>query len=227
MKNQGEPSTKKRKLSTEEDSYSAIEKLNDDCLEYIFQFLSVADRIRIERVCRKWKKVAKNSWTKFKVLNLDAKYLGLKPSNIRHEIPTITDHITEEILKRCGRYLKKIDSNFLKLTDFMCLVAKYCKNIQTITYVRVTVQGLKTLIRNCNNISDLYLSYYLEKPKEDTLLGELFSKNRKLRALKFCISDGFGECLLKLPLAEMEKLAISFFLRNAACRKHVINHVRF
>ena len=34
-----------------------IDRLNDDCLEYIFSFLSVADRIRIERGKKKFLKI--------------------------------------------------------------------------------------------------------------------------------------------------------------------------
>ena len=40
--------------SLKEDSNSATEKLNDDCLIYIFNFLPVVERIKIERVSKRW-----------------------------------------------------------------------------------------------------------------------------------------------------------------------------
>ena len=58
--------------------------------------------------------------------------MGLKPNIASHEIPLITDYISKEILKRCGRYLKKIGVKFLLLTDFIYLVAAHFKNIQSI-----------------------------------------------------------------------------------------------
>ena len=42
-------------------SYSVIDKLNDDCLIYIFNLISVVDRIKNERVCKRWQEVIKQS----------------------------------------------------------------------------------------------------------------------------------------------------------------------
>ena len=105
----------------EEDSYSPIGILNDDCLIYIFDFLSIANRIRIERVSKRWQKVAKESWRQLKVLNLRPIYLGLKPFGTRHEFPTITEQVTEKILKKCGKYVEKINVYFHEVVEFFVL----------------------------------------------------------------------------------------------------------
>ena len=87
--------------SSKKDSYSVINKLNNDCLIYIFKFLSVVDRVKFERVSKMWQEFSKESWGSLKVLELDPKCLGLKPRGIKHEYPEITKYITEQILKRC------------------------------------------------------------------------------------------------------------------------------
>ena len=49
--------------SSDNESDSPVEKLNHDCLIKIFKLLSIADRIRIERVCSKWKEISRMSWS--------------------------------------------------------------------------------------------------------------------------------------------------------------------
>ena len=137
--------------SLEESASTSIENLNDDCLIHLFSLLPVAERIRAERVCKKWQEVSKKSWNNSQVLNLDPSCLGLKPKikiykypgekiDKRYEYPRITEYIAEEILKRYGKRLKKIClkkvSYYYKL-DLGCLVAKYCSNIHSISCFRL------------------------------------------------------------------------------------------
>ena len=125
--------------SSEEDSCSAIESLNDDCLINIFNLLPIVDKIRAERVCKRWQAASKDSWSKVKVLSLHPKHLRLIPY---FDIKT-TEQVAKEILKRCGRYLEKIDSNY-NCVEFGCIsaVAKYCTNIRSITCNGLTVQQI-------------------------------------------------------------------------------------
>ncbi|KAE8747642.1 hypothetical protein FOCC_FOCC005621 [Frankliniella occidentalis] len=44
-----------------EGEFSPFSTLNDDCLLHIFSFLSLTDRVRIERVCKRWQFVARRS----------------------------------------------------------------------------------------------------------------------------------------------------------------------
>ena len=205
-----EPDAIRQEKSSKEDCDSIIDKLNDDCLIYIFRLLSVADRILVERVCKKWQEVALESWSKFNELEMHSKYLGLKPFGFSHKCSEITPHVVEEILKRCGRYLEKINFPFSRL-DYTGFVAQYCKNIQSITCYNISVEGLNELSNNCRNIHEFRIRGFRNGtlPQRELALTKLFLSNRKLRALKIDDFKGSGECLLKLPFSEMEEILIS------------------
>ncbi|KAL7290980.1 hypothetical protein TKK_0015124 [Trichogramma kaykai] len=49
-------------IRNQEDSFALIDKLNDDCLERIFQFLPYENRIAVERICKRWQIVSQRSW---------------------------------------------------------------------------------------------------------------------------------------------------------------------
>ena len=68
--------------------------------------------------------------------------MGIKKLRKKHEYPNINDHVLEEILKRCGKYIIKIDSKLdttkkwkktIEATLNLLLFDKYCPNIQSIT----------------------------------------------------------------------------------------------
>ena len=170
--------------SLREDSDVPIEKLVDDCLIHIFNLLPVIDRIKVERVCKKWQEIGFQSWSKFKVLNVNPKILGLKPFGTQHQFPTINRCMMENILKRCGCYLEKVIDKWI---PFGCisLVAEYCANIRSIsTRNKVSYQVLKKISNNCKNITE-FCSYPIfckfsedEFDKIDEVLAELFSNNQ-------------------------------------------------
>ena len=62
---------------------------------------------------------------------MEPNYLGLRTSTTLHQYPSIDKYMVKEIFLRCGKYLRKIDFDCI---DFKCmsLVAKHCKNIQSI-----------------------------------------------------------------------------------------------
>ena len=215
IESQDEPSRKKREPSSteEEESYSAIEKLNDDCLIYIFNLLPVIDRIRIEKVNKRWQEIGKDSWSKLKVLNLNEKCLGIKPKvgKGRQYLILIKQSVTE-ILKRCGRYLNKIIFKF-EFLDFDCmsLVAEHCINIQSITCDEFSLEGLKSLSVNCSKIIEFSMEGHILISNEiEMVLTKLFLNNQKLRCLRISYFKDMAECLLSLPLNEVEEIKVMF-----------------
>ncbi|XP_043509918.1 F-box/LRR-repeat protein 15-like [Frieseomelitta varia] len=88
----------------------SIHKLNDDCLMYIFSHLPVIDRIRIEKVCKRWKALIKKSWYNVKRLDLqDSMWGSLADRNRRG----ISFYMLHKILFRCGSYLNEVDLSFV------------------------------------------------------------------------------------------------------------------
>ena len=115
-----------------EQEFRPIEKLPEEILIHIFNFLPIADRIRVERVKKSWRKMTKKSW-------IDVKELKA--------VPVVRNfYILKAILIRCGKYLKNID---VKSNNYpfcvLPLVADYCPKIQSISCNKVSVKGLKKL----------------------------------------------------------------------------------
>ena len=133
----------------------SIEKLPEECLLEIFEFLPIADRFRIKRVSRKFKEAAtRQSWNKIKELSIDSKFLGLKPYGITHKYAKINYFNLQEILKKCGKYLTKVDLSFYKKC-LLSLVAEYCPNIKSIKCCKPTITGIRKLTENCRNIVEI------------------------------------------------------------------------
>ena len=129
----------------------AIRKLNTDSLILIFNKLPAADLVRTERVCRAWRKIAKQSWSTFKKLSLDPRELGLRTIGTGHVYPYINNDVIEKILKRCGKYLLEFDQKEY-CYDCLLLVANHCKNIQSINCYQISLEGIEELSQNCSNI---------------------------------------------------------------------------
>ena len=168
------------------DSYvdSAIAILDDDSLIQVFKYLSIADRVRAERVCKRWQLLSEKSWYELKELDVLGKELyipfkqifGLKPTRITsHRYPEISEDVAHKLLKRCGKYLKKI---WLKNDRYCHLstIALYCPQIQTITCNEATISGIEKLVENCNNIFHLNIEGFLCMKFKDELIKYFFEK---------------------------------------------------
>ena len=88
---------------------SPIKKLDETNLICVFNYLPIADLVRIERVSKFWLKIAKYSWSKLKKLHLHPKKLGMKTIGTKHSFKNIDEDVVDKILKRCGKYLKEIE----------------------------------------------------------------------------------------------------------------------
>ena len=128
-------------LTKEDFQESPIQKLDLDSLILIFQKLPIADLARIERVSKSWQEMAKLSWSSIKKLTLTPKFLGLRPVGTRHAYKDITSAAFEKILEKCGKKLVEIDALYIEF-DVSPLIAKHCKNIQSINCFKVSVEGV-------------------------------------------------------------------------------------
>ena len=156
---------------------SPVQKLNDYCLIQIFELLPVADRVRMEKVNKNWRNLAKQSWNKVKNLQLTPETLGLRPFNFERN-HNIDEYVFESLLIRCGRYLERISCIFFGC----CLryVAKYCPNIQFVSCT-ASAEGILILAENCKSLKECYF-YKLEKTKKFyDALECLFSTNKNLQ----------------------------------------------
>ena len=126
-----------------EDFDSPIQKLDVNSLIYVFNYLPIVDLVKIERVCKTWQNIAKSSWSKLKKLNVYPEILGLKHDK------ELNEYIVEEVLKRCGKYLKEISSTYFDNDeigyDCSFMIAKYCKNLKSIDCYKASAKGIQEL----------------------------------------------------------------------------------
>ena len=201
---------------------SQIEKLNEDIFILILNYLSIVEKIKIERVSTEWREMAKKSWTKLKILKVEPQFLGLKPCGTKHQYPEINEYILEEILKRCGKYLTSIDYSSLDNNCHLALVAKYCPSIQSITGSNASKDGLEKLSQNIQSLSEFTINNDLDKDCEDTI-ARLFSRNKNLRILNLRSEDMKGYCLFELPLEEMTAINITLSRNNCILQENFIS----
>nr|XP_031849935.1 F-box/LRR-repeat protein 12-like isoform X4 [Nomia melanderi] len=183
-----------------------IQILNDDCLKHIFCQLPVVDRVRIERVCKKWKSLSQESWS-------NVRKLDFSRTSVLSDV--VTDIIIlRKILLRCGRFLNEINLSDMKhelSRSTLSITAKLCPNLQRIdvSSLSVSIAGINSLTNHCHNITKLSLGNTdIINNIRDRDLQKLFEVNSKLRCLKIDTYNVSGSCLLYLPLEAMEEIIL-------------------
>ncbi|KAF7994336.1 hypothetical protein HCN44_003808 [Aphidius gifuensis] len=99
-------------------------KINDDCLAKIFMNLSIEQRLDIERVCQKWKHVARSlAWSDIQAIDTNSQ----KFSHIfKHQ------NDVEKIILRCGSKLTFLNINKLCESSIIYVIKKYCINLKNL-----------------------------------------------------------------------------------------------
>ncbi|XP_008558130.3 F-box/LRR-repeat protein 2 [Microplitis demolitor] len=194
-------------LESNNDSDSPINKLNDDCLIEVFLYLPIADRIRMERVCKRWQALSQESWHSVKYLNLSKKSWGLSP---KIRVQVVDTSTLRKVLVRCGKFLTHLDLSqvsHLLSSSTLTIIGKLCPNIQflNITGLSLSPSGINSLMTNCRNITK-FMMKTLTGPCEREL-SQLFSANKKL---KYILIDGdeymCGKSFSSLPHDVVEDL---------------------
>ncbi|KAK0077180.1 hypothetical protein PV325_004317, partial [Microctonus aethiopoides] len=114
-------------------SLPTINILDNDCLIKIFSYLSIKDRTRIERVCKRWQTVTQHAWSDIKELQIPAalNFIGSHSVKIN-----TTERALDKLLLRCGRFLNKLkfkNNDTHCRIDIIPLIAKHCHNLQCLT----------------------------------------------------------------------------------------------
>lgn len=183
----------------------SIHILNDDCLSHIFSFLPIIDRVRIERVCKRWRDLSLYSWKEVKTLNLSPSTWGFLET---HTIRTAT---LRKILLKCGKFLTKINlsdtSNFLRQST-LTIVGKLCPKLTSIDVTALTVcaSGIGTLASNCKNITRFSLG-----PSTygcDNELKNLFRVNKNLTYLSISKNNIAGKSLSFLSAQTIQTIKL-------------------
>ena len=207
-------------LETEESNNKRINMLNKHCLQTIFRKLSPVEKVRIELVCKIWQEESQNAWSRIKDIELDSLKLGFLPVGKLHEIKPITYHVAREVLKRCGKYIHRIDFKEKQKFCAMDVISEFCPNIQCIENAYATSKGLRCMAndRTCRNLVKLHIRALVpERTEWDVLFGTIFDNNKNLQFLKIGNGNALnGDCLDHLPLDKLKELSIQIPYSNAA-----------
>ncbi|KAF7992948.1 hypothetical protein HCN44_005729 [Aphidius gifuensis] len=102
----------------------SIPVLNNDCLKYIFAYLSIEDRLRMEEVCKTWRDASKHTWCDIKIYNsFDSKFIG---DNFKHNPKQFQ---VKKLLTRCGIYLTSLSLNWNYDSRIMSAIREHCHNV--------------------------------------------------------------------------------------------------
>ena len=223
----------KKEVSSPFSPEQSIDALNDDCLLNIFYYLPIRDRIRIERVCKRWKKISKESWRNLKFISI-GNDLSTRSIEINH---------FEEILRRSGNYMTNFDCSWLDqcqlpVHDTVQLINKYCKKLTHLNtcYTFKTdenylnafhvnlLKNLKSLnigntvcldetlsemLEKAVNLEEFNLTGYARKTRENPLL----SLSDKCKTLAITYSQALKDWMLQEVVILLNHLVI-FILRH-------------
>ena len=183
-----------------------LEQLPNEILIEIFKNLPLSDRITVERVCKNWQIVAKQSWYQLKALCMDPKVLGFKTSIGGARKCFADNYALQQVLNRCGKYISTIDVSMIHYCA-LSLIAQLCKSLKILYCCNVSARGTYDLSNNCENLEKIVITGTVTDISQISL-HQLFSKATKLRDI--CLQNyvGSGECFTKLPLNQMLSIKI-------------------
>ncbi|KAK0079978.1 hypothetical protein PV326_008435 [Microctonus aethiopoides] len=166
-------------------SLPTINLLDNDCLIKIFSYLSIKDRTRIERVCKRWQTVTQHAWSDIKELQIPAalNFIGSHSVKIN-----TTERALDKLLLRCGRFLNKLkfkNNDTHCRIDIIPLIAKHCHNLQCLT-IYLNYESNPDMTWALHNL------YQIERL-------ELFGINQKF----------IDVCIKKLSTNSMKELSLS------------------
>ncbi|KAH0554243.1 uncharacterized protein LOC123262624 [Cotesia glomerata] len=125
------PKQKRDQADQKIEGIDYINQIDDDCLINIFLYLPITDRMRIERVCKRWQAVSARSWHDIRTLDLTQQLIHL-PKKIKK----IKNRAFEKIVERCGRFLTTLNFSTVNLgcnSEVLPIIGEHCRNITRLT----------------------------------------------------------------------------------------------
>jgi hypothetical protein len=183
-----------------------IDMLNDYCLMHVFSFLSMRERVKVERVCKRWQAASLASW-------VGMKHLDFKTAFRFSSVAVLNTHILKAGLKRCGRYLESLSLSrkFNSLGESaLGTVASTCQRLRylELVNVQVTSAGLRSLSAISHQLIALSLDGCRGLIDED--LENLFMQSPHLESVTLRNNIAVtGKCLCGLTQAPLRELVLA------------------
>lgn len=180
-----------------------IAKLPDELLVQIFEFLSPRQRIRMERICRRWESLSKYSWIKFHELNSSTFIRDsrkITKTSVRK--PRINCSKLKTVLSRGGKYLKLFQLSE-GCDDILNVVARFCPNLEVLQlqYISLSVLSLQNFAVHCRQMKSVSFYGCFVNEIIDLALCHFFRNCPLLTSLNLSISRKLtGRCFCELPI---------------------------
>lgn len=236
--NNNNSSTSTSLKTTSSNLVCKINELPDTILVQIFTFLTAQQRIRIERVCKRWSFISKCSWMKFRVINFGSFTQPDYPfaTNIWPSLcwrrPVLNNHTLKTILIRCGKYLQCIDlKDYRDTLDYRILsvIGQFCPNLEIInlTGILVTNSSLRSLALRCRKLKSVIFQRCFQDSIIDRGLSYLLSNCPNLTSLNLSENERItGNCFYDLPI-KLKYLVLStcYELRDEGVRVNYCTYI--
>ncbi|CAH1801883.1 unnamed protein product [Owenia fusiformis] len=131
-----------------------ITSLTDDALLTIFSYLDVRHKIKIERVCKRWRQLSIQSWHSAAIIDFSHTF--------NWRFGGVTDTLLQSLLARGCQNCKvlRLGNRSMCLTDWAVdIIGESCPKLEEVDLsgVEVTNISLKTLGRNCPKLKVIKL----------------------------------------------------------------------
>ncbi|XP_063225779.1 putative RNA-binding protein EEED8.10 [Bacillus rossius redtenbacheri] len=190
-----------------DESQCFVSNLNDDCLSQVFKYLSKLERIKIERVCKRWHHVSKMLWSDTKVLKISDLF------DLRKN--TFPDMVSMNcLLTRCGRYLTSLDMSAVShrlYAGVINLIAKNCVQLLHLNINGIPVNR-PALLQLGKLRGAKLLSLHMESCRGfyDSDMAELFRACTSLEVINMSRTKQVtGKCLYSLPVNSLTTLMVN------------------
>ncbi|XP_072164540.1 putative RNA-binding protein EEED8.10 isoform X2 [Diadema setosum] len=134
--------------------------LPDDVLAMIFGYLSVKEKIQIESVCRRWRRVVLDTWPSQRSLHFNNVFKGFTFSD--GNIVALNDNILKSILKKGCCNLHHLDLSasprFITSRSLNC-IGNICRELRhlDLSGTKINNTNLKMLTNGCRKIEKIVL----------------------------------------------------------------------
>ncbi|XP_044001739.1 F-box/LRR-repeat protein 3-like [Aphidius gifuensis] len=192
----------------DKDEKVVINSLDYDSLAKIIMLLPIPERIDMEEVCIKWKEACRLAWYNIKEYKCESS-IGRSYDN-----RVLTQSYLQEILLRCGIYLKKLSLSDVCNSKIMPFIGDHCKNLTSLE-CKFSIDSLNDFandfvqLTELENLECLMLDVLIELHEESIIAISNNCKKLKRLEIPYCniVSSIDGEPLLSSSvLYELSKL---------------------
>ncbi|KAL7304959.1 hypothetical protein TKK_0002754 [Trichogramma kaykai] len=183
----------------EERTVTTIMDLDDSCLQHIFSYINPFKKLRVQNVCKRWRRLIFHSW-------VDVTKLKVERFSSFSEF--------ENVLKYCGIGLIEIKLRYVTsgpaCMEILKIIHKLCPNIKRLDLSDLTLT-YRSIEYLANNFDLRHIAFTRIHKECEGALSYFFTKNSKLRSFQTTSDSILSHCLTYLPADTLQHFDISHY----------------